>query len=62
MDGTLAITYEQALRFLTDHLAGDTYYQVDGPDHNLRRARAQLRLLEELLAAVDELRGIVANT
>jgi len=54
--GAIVITYEQALRFLADHLAGDTYYPVDEPGHNLRRARAQLRLLEELLAAEDDLR------
>lgn len=40
------ITYEQAIRFLTDHLAGDVYYPVSRPDHNLVRARGQLALLE----------------
>lgn len=45
------ITYEQALRFLADHLDGDRYYAVDGPGHNLRRARAQLRLLDGMAAA-----------
>jgi hypothetical protein len=42
------ICLEQAARFLTDHLEGDTYYRVDRPGHNLDRARAQLRLLESL--------------
>jgi Ser/Thr protein kinase RdoA (MazF antagonist) len=42
------ITYEQALRFLTDHLDGDRYYRIERPGHNLDRARAQLRLLESL--------------
>ena len=41
---------EAAARFLTDHLGGDVYFRVDGPGHNLRRARNQLRLLELLLA------------
>jgi Ser/Thr protein kinase RdoA (MazF antagonist) len=40
---------EAAARFLTDHLRGDVYFRVDGPGHNLRRARTQLRLLELLL-------------
>ncbi len=42
---------ESAARFLTDHLRGDVYFRVDGPGHNLRRTRAQLRILELLLAA-----------
>jgi len=56
VDGALVITYEQALRFLADHLAGDPYYLVDDPEHNLRRARAQLRLLSGMLAAEVDLR------
>jgi hypothetical protein len=60
VDGALVITYEQALRFLTDFLAGDTYYPVADPEHNLRRALAQLRLLEQLLAAEEDLRQIVS--
>ncbi len=42
---------EAAARFLTDHLQGDAYFRVDGPGHNLRRARNQLRVLELLLDA-----------
>lgn len=45
------MTLESAARFLTDHLQGDVYFRVDGPGHNLRRARNQLRILELLLAA-----------
>lgn len=39
---------EAAARFLTDHLQGDVYFTIDGPGHNLRRARNQLRLFDEL--------------
>jgi Ser/Thr protein kinase RdoA (MazF antagonist) len=39
------VTYEQAIRFLTDWLAGDVYYRTSRPEHNRDRARAQLRLL-----------------
>ncbi|MDQ4069425.1 MAG: aminoglycoside phosphotransferase family protein [Actinomycetota bacterium] len=41
---------ESAARFLTDYLQGDVYFPVEGPGHNLRRARNQLRLFELLLA------------
>lgn len=39
------ITYEQAVRFLTDYLEGDHYFRTERPGHNLDRARAQARLL-----------------
>jgi len=42
------ITYEQAVRFLVDHLQGDRYYRVTRPAQNLDRARAQLALLRSL--------------
>ena len=41
---------EAASRFLTDYLRGDVYFRIDGPGHNLRRARNQLRILDLLLA------------
>lgn len=42
------VTYEQAVRFLTDWIAGDVYYRIDRPTQNLDRARAQLRLLASM--------------
>ena len=38
------VTYEQAVRFLTDWLAGDVYFQTTRPGQNLDRARTQLAL------------------
>jgi Ser/Thr protein kinase RdoA (MazF antagonist) len=49
--GGLVMTWEAASRFLADHLEGDVYYRVDRRGHNLDRARAQLRLLDALVAA-----------
>ncbi len=57
--GALGITYEQALRFLTDYLEGDVYYKTAYPEHNLIRARTQMRLVEEMEARQDEIRQIV---
>lgn len=45
------MTLENALRFLTDHLDGDVYFGAGRPDHNLDRARAQLRLFESMWSA-----------
>lgn len=46
--GPEMMTYIMALRFLTDYLAGDTYYKIKYPIHNLVRARAQYALLLQL--------------
>lgn len=49
LPGAAWITGEQALRFLTDWLAGDVYYKIRYPEHNLVRTRNQLALLEEIM-------------
>lgn len=46
--GALVMTYENGLRFLADYLDGDVYFHVDWPEHNLARARCQLKLLSEM--------------
>ena len=42
------ITLELAMRFLEDYLNGDTYFRTDYDDHNLVRARNQLKLVKEI--------------
>ncbi len=42
------ITFTIGLRFLTDHLAGDTYFRIHRPSHNLDRARTQFKLVESI--------------
>jgi hypothetical protein len=42
------VTYEQAVRFLTDWIEGDVYYRISRPEQNLDRARAQFRLLASM--------------
>ena len=44
---------ENAVRFLTDHLAGDAYYGVARPGQNLDRARTQAAVASALLACSD---------
>jgi thiamine kinase-like enzyme len=48
----LLITYEQALRFLTDHLRGDVYYRTTRAGQNLDRTQAQLALLTSMRGTV----------
>lgn len=49
------------MRFLTDYLAGDTYFRVHREGHNLDRCRTQFRLVHHVTAQIDELEQIVAD-
>ncbi len=57
----LIITSEDGIRFLTDHINGDTYYAIDYPGQNLDRARTQLKLLEDMERKLTEIRRILHN-
>lgn len=46
--GAAWIVTEQALRFLTDYIAGDVYYKTKYPEHNLVRARNQLSIVSQM--------------
>ena len=58
MSGALMVCFIQGVRFLTDFLAGDRYYRVDHPLHNLDRARNQFQLFRSLRARAPELRAM----
>jgi len=49
LDGAKFIIYEQAIRFLTDYLNGDTYYNITYTNQNLNRTKNQLMLLDDLM-------------
>lgn len=55
------ITLEQGVRFLTDYLAGDTYYKVARADHNLDRCRTQFRLIESMEQQEGAMVALVAG-
>ena len=59
--GTAVITLELASRFLMDYLVGDKYFRIDYPEQNLRRAQAQLALFADMMAHMDDMKGIVAH-
>ena len=42
------ITLEQGIRFLTDYIKGDVYYQTTRSGQNLDRARTQLKLVQDM--------------
>jgi len=51
--------YMQALRFLSDFLNGNIYYQINYPEQNLDRAKNQFKLLVELSKNEKELQDII---
>jgi Ser/Thr protein kinase RdoA (MazF antagonist) len=53
------ITYECGMRFLADHLDGDTYFRVHRPGQNLDRARAQFALVRSLEEKEERLLRLV---
>jgi Ser/Thr protein kinase RdoA (MazF antagonist) len=49
-------TQIMAVRFLTDFRAGDVYYHIERPEHNLDRARTQICLMQDMDRKWDQLR------
>jgi N-acetylhexosamine 1-kinase len=52
---------EIAMRFLEDYLKGDIYFHTDYPEHNLIRARTQIKLADEIYNSFDKLDTIVSK-
>ena len=59
--GAYVMTLEVGLRFLKDYLDGDLYFKTDYPEHNLIRARTQLKLVEDMEQKMDQMDRIVAQ-
>jgi hypothetical protein len=53
------ITFTIGIRFLTDFLAGDTYFRVHRPNHNLDRCRTQFKLVESIARQEEAMQGFV---
>ena len=53
------ITLTIGIRFLTDYLAGDTYFHTAYAEHNLVRCRTQLKMVESMEAQAAEYEAIV---
>ena len=53
------ITLTIGIRFLTDYLAGDTYFRTAYHDHNLVRCRTQFKMVESMEQQADEYETIV---
>ena len=53
-----AITVELATRFLADYIAGDPYFHINYPEHNLVRTRNQITLAKDMLVKMDTMEKI----
>ncbi len=58
-DGIRLIAFELGLRFFTDYLAGNVYFKVKHPTHNLMRSLVQFKLTESIEEQEDRLRSII---
>ena len=58
---SLIITAEDGIRFLADHINGDTYYNIYYPGQNLDRARTQLKLLEDMEQKLPQIKQILRD-
>jgi Ser/Thr protein kinase RdoA (MazF antagonist) len=59
--GALIMTLEVAVRFLKDYIDGDLYFKISYPEHNLIRARTQIRLAQDMQAKMQDMQRIVAE-
>ena len=57
--GAKVMTFECGMRFLTDYLQGDTYFKIHRENHNLDRARTQMKLVEDMEAKWETMNAII---
>lgn len=57
--GALIMTLECGSRFLLDYLDGDLYFHTDYAEHNLDRARTQIKLASQMEEQFDRMQQIV---
>lgn len=60
-DAIALIAFELGLRFFTDYLAGNVYFKVNYPKHNLMRALVQFQLTASIESQEKLLRQIIAR-
>jgi hypothetical protein len=58
-DAIRLIAFELGLRFFTDYLAGNVYFKIKYPEHNLNRAIVQFKLTESIESQETAIRAII---
>ena len=59
--GAKLMTLECGMRFLADHIDGDTYFRIHRENHNLDRCRTQFKLVADMEEKMNEMKAIVAK-
>ena len=55
------ITFEQMIRFLADHLAGDIYYKIHREGHNLDRCRTQMKMVRSITDQEEQMNALAES-
>ena len=55
----MVLTYELALRFLTDYINNDVYFKIKHPKHNQERFKNQFILLKDIESKAQEISNFV---
>lgn len=58
---SIVISSEDGIRFLMDHIDGDTYYNIFYAGQNLDRCRTQLALVKDMMKKLPEIKKILRN-
>lgn len=56
--GAMMMVFECGMRFLTDHLEGDTYFKKHRDNH-IDRARNQFTLVADMEKKLEDMRRII---
>lgn len=59
--GAKIMTLECGMRFLTDHLEGDTYFRIHREGHNLDRCRTQFKLVADMESKWEQMQAVIAK-
>ena len=60
-DAIRLLAFELGLRFFTDYLAGNVYFNANYPEHNLARALVQFKLTESIEQQKTAIGNIIAD-
>jgi hypothetical protein len=61
-DSVLIMTMELGMRFLNDYINGDTYFKIRYHDHNLVRAKNQLKLASDIESKLPFMKEYIMDT
>lgn len=59
--GAITMTAECGVRFLTDYLEGDVYFNPKYEGQNLIRAKAHILLVKDMISKLDKMNEIIEN-